>query len=223
MKKLVVFDLDGTLVDSIADLGDAVNFALGKFSLPLHTIEEYNTFVGNGMEDLVRRSMGAKGQDDELYKKIRKVFDAYYNAHCNDKTIAYDGVDKLLENLREKGVKTAVFTNKAHVYIHGIVEKCFPNHKFDLEFGQQQGVERKPSAQGMAIIMNSLGVTPDECLYIGDSEVDVQTAKNAGVDLVAVLWGYRSKAELLKSGAAELVSTPAEILGYINDEKKLSI
>lgn len=215
MKKLVVFDLDGTLVDSIFDLGNAVNFALENHNLPLHPMSDYYTFVGNGMEDLVRRSMGEKGIDDKLYLKVRKDFDEHYNAHSNDNTIAYGGVTELLEDLRSKGIKTAVLTNKAQEYVGDILKKCFPNHKFDLYFGQQQGVMRKPHPQAFELLLKELQVNKEDCLYIGDSEVDVKTAFNADVDLVAVTWGYRSVKTLTDAGAKIMVNHPKEILNYV--------
>ncbi len=215
MKKLVVFDLDGTLVDSIVDLGTAVNIALKEYNLPLHPMSDYYDFVGNGMEDLVRRSMNEKGQDDSLYLKVRKVFDEYYNFHSGDNTIAYDGVTELLKKLSEMNIKTAVLTNKAQQYVGSILERSFPQHKFDLYIGQQQGVERKPHPEAFELLLNELKVKKEDCLYIGDSEVDVKTAINAGVDLVAVTWGYRS-IEVLKSAGAEfLVNSPKEILNYV--------
>ena len=215
MKKLVVFDLDGTLVDSIFDLGNAVNFALKEYNLPLHPMSDYYTFVGNGMEDLVRRSMNEKGTDDELYKKVRKVFDEHYNAHSNDNTVAYDGIKELLSALKSKSVKTAVLTNKAHRYVGAILDKCFPEHKFDLFFGQREGIERKPHPQAFELLLKELNVPKEDCLYIGDSEVDVKTAKNAGVQLVAVTWGYRSKEVIINAGAEILADTPKEILNYV--------
>ena len=215
MKKLVVFDLDGTLVDSIFDLGNAVNFALKEYNLPLHPMSDYYTFVGNGMEDLVRRSMNEKGTDDELYKKVRKVFDEHYNAHSNDNTIAYKGVSELLSALRSKSVKTAVLTNKGHQYVGAIIDRCFPEHKFDIYYGQRDGIERKPHPQSFELLLNELGVSKEDCLYIGDSEVDVKTAKNAGVDLVAVTWGYRSADVIRDAGAEILVNSPEEILNYV--------
>ena len=215
MKKLVVFDLDGTLVDSIFDLGNAVNFALKEYNLPLHPMSDYYTFVGNGMEDLVRRSMNEKGTDDELYKKVRKVFDEHYNAHSNDNTIAYKGVSELLSALRSKSVKTAVLTNKGHQYVGAILDRCFPEHKFDIYYGQRDGIERKPHPQSLELLLEELGVSKEDCLYIGDSEVDVKTAKNAEVDLVAVTWGYRSADVIRDAGAEILVNSPEEILSYV--------
>lgn len=215
MKKLVVFDLDGTLVDSIVDLGNAVNFALKEYGLPLHPMSAYYGFVGNGMEDLVRRSMGDKGKDDELYIKVRKVFDEYYNSHCNDNTVPYEGIAELLKALSDKNIKTAVLTNKAQQYVGGILKKCFPDHSFAAFYGQRQGVERKPHPQGFELLIKELNVEKEDCLYIGDSEVDVKTAINAGVDLVAVTWGYRSKEVIINAGAEILADTPKEILNYV--------
>lgn len=215
MKKLVVFDLDGTLVDSIFDLGNAVNFALEKFNLPLHPMSDYYTFVGNGMEDLVRRSMGEEGGNDELYLKVRKAFDEHYNAHSNDNTVPYKGIAELLKALRDKNIKTAVLTNKAHIYVNDILKKAFPNHCFDLYFGQKEGVARKPNPQSFQLLLEELSVEKEDCLYIGDSEVDVKTAKNTGVDLVAVNWGYRNEETIRNAGAEIIVSTPEEILNYV--------
>lgn len=215
MKKLVVFDLDGTLVDSIYDLGNAVNFALKEYNLPLHPMSDYYKFVGNGMEDLVRRSMNEKGTDDELYKKVRKVFDEYYNAHSNDNTVAYSGITELLSVLKSKSVKTAVLTNKAHGYVGAILRRCFPVHAFDLYYGQREGIERKPHPHSFELMLGELGVSKEDCLYVGDSEVDVKTAVNAGVDLVAVTWGYRSAEALKEAGAVILANSPEEILNYV--------
>ena len=122
---------------------------------------------------------------------------------------------ELLCTLKDKNVKTAVLTNKAHMYVGDILAKCFPGHKFDLYFGQQEGIERKPHPQAFNLLLSELNVTKEDCLYIGDSEVDVKTAVNAGVDLVAVDWGYRSKEQIMEAGAEIIVSSPKEILNYV--------
>ncbi|MBQ8000013.1 MAG: HAD-IA family hydrolase [Ruminococcus sp.] len=215
MKKLVVFDLDGTLVDSIYDLADCVNTALRKHNLPENTLSEYYSFVGNGMENLIRTSLKSQGNNDELYKAVRADFDIEYAAHCNDKTCPYEGVAELLTQLEDKGIATAVLTNKADEFVGGILSRCFPEHKFSAFWGQRQGIERKPSAQGLLMLIQELGYKVEDCVYIGDSEVDVKTANNAGMDLVCVLWGFRSKDELISAGAKRMVSTAEELLQAI--------
>ncbi len=215
MKRLVVFDLDGTLVDSIYDLADCVNTALRKHNLPENTLSEYYSFVGNGMEHLIRTSMKSQGGNDELYRKVRTDFDKEYKAHCNDKTRAYEGVAELLRELAQMGIETAVLTNKAEGFVAGILNKCFPEHSFKVSWGQREGLERKPSPQGLLKLISELGYKNDDCLYVGDSEVDIQTANNAGVDLVCVLWGFRSKEELLTAGAKHTVNSAEELLNAI--------
>lgn len=215
MKKLVVFDLDGTLADTINDLGYAVNFALKENNLPELPLAIFPTLVGNGMEDLVRRSIGERGADDELYLKVRKDFDQYYDAHSGDNTVAYEGIPELLSALAEKGIATAVLTNKAHRYVGDILKKCFPHHSFNLFYGQREGIARKPHPQALDLMLLELGFSKEDCLYIGDSEVDVKTALNAGVDLVAVSWGYRSAEQIKNAGANVIVDTPSEILNYV--------
>lgn len=217
MKKLVIFDLDGTLVNSIYDLADCVNKALSMSDLAQNSLEEYYTFVGNGMENLVRRAMKEKCSDDELYLKIRKDFDALYAEHCNDKTVAYDGIAQMLRNLSEEGIDTAVLSNKAHEYVGVILEKCFESHSFSAAWGQQEGIKRKPDAEGVEKLMEHLGYAKDECVYIGDSDVDVFTAQNAGVDMIGVLWGFRGEEELVRTGAKYIADTPATLFKIITE------
>lgn len=215
MKKIVVFDLDGTLVNSIYDLADCVNMALTNAGLPQNSLKEYYTFVGNGIENLIRVSMREQGDNDELYKIIRKDFDALYEKHCNDKTVAYDGVVQLLSDLKEKGYVTAVLSNKAHRFVGTILEKCFPSHTFDAAWGQQDGIKRKPDGEGVEKLLELLGYSKEDCVYIGDSDVDVITAKNAGVDMIGVLWGFRGEEELRHTGAKYIASDAEELLRLI--------
>lgn len=211
MKKLVIFDLDGTLVNSIDDLGNSVNYALKQFSLEENTIDEYYQFVGNGMEHLVRSAMKSKGDDNELYSKVRNVFDEYYANHCNDLTCAYEGISQLLARLSESGIETAVLSNKADRYIGNILNKNFPDHKFLAAWGQREGIERKPSGDGLIKMIAELGYSRSECVYVGDSEVDVLTAQNAGVDLICVLWGFRSE-QILKDHGADNITDSTDTL-----------
>ncbi len=211
MKKLVIFDLDGTLVNSIYDLADCVNLALREHKLPENTLQEYYSFVGHGMENLIRTSMKSRGGNDELYKKVRSTFDALYAAHCNDKTVAYEGVAELLAKLRANGIETAVLTNKAHEFVEGILHKCFPCHNFPIAWGNRQGLKRKPDPESLFALIKEAGCEISDCVYVGDSEVDVHTAHNAGVDLVCVDWGFRSRQQLLLSGAKTIVSDADEL------------
>ncbi len=215
MKKLVIFDLDGTLVDSIYDLGDCVNTALRFFGLPENTLSEYYSFVGNGIENLIRTSLKDRGNDDELYKKVREVFDREYKAHSNDKTCPYEGVEALLDVLSEKGIETAVLTNKAEEFVGAILKKSFPNHEFSVARGQREGIPRKPDPEALLRLIEERGFQIQDCVYVGDSEVDVRTARNAGMDLICVLWGFRSREELETSGAEIMVSDTDELLREI--------
>ena len=217
MKKIVVFDLDGTLVNSIYDLADCVNTALADAGLCQNSLEEYYTFVGNGMENLIRLSMKEQGDNDELYKVIRRDFDALYEKHCNDKTIPYGGVEDLLQKLKTAGYTTAVLSNKAHRFVATILEKCFPSHIFDAAWGQQEGIKRKPDGEGLTKLLESLDFKKEECVYVGDSDVDVFTAANAGVDMVGVLWGFRGKEELILSGAKHIAADADELFGLISE------
>lgn len=215
MKRIVVFDLDGTLVNSIYDLADCTNKALELWGLPQNSLEEYYSFVGNGMENLIRTAMKDKGTDDELYRKVRGDFDKLYAEHCNDKTVPYDGIAEVLKNLDAKGYKTAVLSNKAHGFVGGILKKCFPDYSFSLAWGQQEKIKRKPDGEGVEKLLEALELTKAECVYIGDSDVDVITARNAGVDMIGVLWGFRSEEELVQNGAPHIAKTPEELFDII--------
>lgn len=215
MKKIVMFDLDGTLVNSIYDLADCVNMALCNAGLPQNSLEEYYTFVGNGMENLIRTAMKNEGNNDGLYRIIRKDFDALYEKHCNDKTVAYSGTEALLGKLKSEGYATAVLSNKAHRFVSTILEKCFPSHTFDAAWGQQEGIKRKPDSEGVEKLLAYLGYSKEECVYIGDSDVDVITAKNADVDMIGVLWGFRGEEELVSTGAKYIAADTDELFRII--------
>ena len=212
MKRAVIFDLDGTLLNTLGDLASSVNFALRSCGYPERSIDEVRTFIGNGVIMLMHRSV-PKGTNAEDEKKCFEKFRAHYLAHMEDTTAPYEGVNGLIRALGEKGIGTAVVSNKLDAAVKGLCKKHFP--LLTCAFGVTQESERKPSAANVNKALSLLGVKREEALYVGDSEVDVQTAQNAGLDMVGVTWGYRSRKLLLSSGAKVLVDRPEEILGLV--------
>lgn len=215
MFKLVVFDLDGTLCDTLSDLGNAVNYALESEGLPTHPLSAYNKFVGNGINNLIKQVLQSKGDDKELCDKVKAKFDEYYPFHLCDSTIAYEGIAQLLSKLKALGIKTAVHSNKPHTYVPEILKTLFPEHSFDLAWGKKDCFERKPSPQALLEIINRIGVEKSEVLYVGDSDVDVFTAHNAKVKVCGVEWGFRGKEELLSVGADYIAKDVKELLNII--------
>lgn len=211
MKKAVIFDLDGTLLNTIDDLGNSVNYVLKKHNYPTFSIEEYKYKVGNGMRKLIERSLPENKRNDETIEQILAEFMAYYGEHKMDKTAPYDNIEQLLKTLKQKGVKTAVVTNKAHISAKPLMDEVFPD-LFDAVIGQKEGVPTKPDPTSVFAVLKELGVSADECLYLGDSGVDMQTAKNAGIFGIGVLWGFRKADELIENGAKKLIGKPQELL-----------
>lgn len=215
MYKLIVFDLDGTLCDTLADLANAMNYSLEKEGLRTHPLSAYNQFVGNGINNLIKQVLLEKGNDEELCKKVKVNFDAYYPMHLCDCTKAYDGIDELLEELRKLGVMTAVHSNKPHEYVPIILETLFKEHTFNIAWGKRECFERKPSAQALVQMISELGVSKDEVLYVGDSDVDVFTAHNGEVKVCGVEWGFRGKEELITAGADFTAKDTNQLLSII--------
>lgn len=215
MIKIAVFDLDGTLVDSLTDLAQSVNKGLKKAGLEEKPIENFKRYVGNGREVMVKRAMGEKSNDESLFKIAIETFNAEYAVHCNDNTKSYDGCDKMLETLAENGIKTAVLSNKPDEFVGDIVAKVYPNHTFTEAWGQKPQYKCKPDKEALTAMLDIYGITHDECIYIGDSDVDVLTAQNAGVHMAGVEWGFRGKEELMATGAPFVASTAEELTKYI--------
>lgn len=215
MKKLAIFDLDGTLLNTIDDLAAAGNHALTAHGFPIHKADDYRYFVGDGVVKLVERMMPAHVQDPALLASVQQAFHAYYNAHSTDLTAPYEGVIALLDALESRGVSTAVLSNKPHVFTCALCQRFFEN-RFAVVHGQREGYPCKPAGSLVDELLNLSGVQAQQCLYIGDSGVDMQTAKNAQVLAVGVLWGFRPKEELLRCGADVTVSHPMEILRQID-------
>lgn len=217
MKHAVIFDLDGTLLNTLGDLRAATNHALEVRGLPPHSMEEIRQFIGNGIRLLIRRAMPEGTPEAEIDAALDD-FKAYYAAHIHDRTVPYDGIPQLLTALRKRGIKVAVLSNKIDSASQQLIEYFFPG-KTDVVFGEHVGVPRKPDPTSCRIVMQQLGVQPEQVLYVGDSGTDMQTAKNAGLYAVGVTWGFRSKEVLLKYGADVLVHRPEQILQILDSDE----
>lgn len=213
MKKLYIFDLDGTLVDSIGDLAGSMNAVLEKHGFPVHDTEAYKYFVGNGTLKLVERAMPEVERSQERIALLHTEFSKVYRENALNRTTAYDGVKELLDELKSRGCLLAVASNKPHEFSVTITETIFGKGVFDAIYGKREGVPTKPSAQIMYDIMDELGVRADDCVHSGDSAVDILTAKNAGIDCaVGCTWGFRTRDELTEAGAGLIADEPMDIL-----------
>lgn len=215
MIKAAIFDLDGTLINSLEDLADSTNYALSLYGFPTHKTDKYKYFVGNGIPKLIERAL-PDNTDNETKEKVFKSFMEYYKVHFVDKTVIYDGISKLLNELRSSGIKLAVVSNKAQVMASVIEQKLFFG-EFELFCGKREGYPTKPDATLTNEVIKSLGVKPSECVFIGDSGMDALTAVNADCIGIGVLWGFREKEELLENGAHYIADTPEDILKIIKE------
>jgi phosphoglycolate phosphatase len=211
----VIFDLDGTLLDTLEDLGDAVNRVLSARGLPVHPMDAYRFFVGDGVAMLITRALPADKRDAETVRSCLEAFRADYDRHWNVKTRPYDGVAALLDALTARGLKLAILSNKPHAFARRCVREFLPNWSFAAVFGQRDGVPLKPDPAGALAIAHALGIPPAACLYLGDTAVDIKTAIAAGMTPVGVLWGFRPAEELRASGAQVLIEQPSEVLGLL--------
>lgn len=215
MKKLVVFDLDGTLLNTIADLSASVNYALLQNGFPARTEEECRTFVGNGIDKLLERALPSGYQTPANVARLKPVFLAHYDQHNTDLTTPYPGVEELVERLQKRDIGLAVLSNKYQLAAEKVVKHYFPTVSFVAVIGQRSGVPTKPNPVGVYEIMRLAGVKKEEVLYVGDSDVDVLTAQNAGVACCAVSWGFRSRVQLEALAPDFIVYAPLEIITLI--------
>lgn len=211
--QLAIFDLDGTLLDTLDDLADSVNYVMDRFGYPGRNLTEIRSFVGNGIRKLIERS-APKGTSSEELDRVFEQFKEYYGVHCADKTKPYDGIMELLYKLKELDVKLAVVSNKGDYAVQILCEQYFPG-VFDVAVGAREGIAKKPAPDTVNEVLKNLQIDKSRAVYIGDSEVDVQTAKNAELDCIAVDWGFRDKEVLIKAGAETIVSTPAELFEHM--------
>ena len=213
-KRVLIFDLDGTIADTIYSIRDGVNMAMNKYGFPERDYEETRAAIGNGARELIRLSMPVDNQGDpELVDRVLADYDAFYEQTYANIDGTYDGIDTAIRTLIERGYKIAVLSNKQDAYVKKIVALLFPNGEISYAMGQTD-LPKKPDPTVPRIIASELGVIPEECAFIGDSDVDVLTAKNSGMYSVAVTWGYRPRSEL--SDADSLIDTADERLALFD-------
>ena len=211
MYETIIFDLDGTLLDTLDDLWAAVNAALKKYSLPLRTKEEVRSFVGNGIVKLMERSAGKV--EKEVFDGVLAEFKRYYGEHCEDNTKPYEGIMPLLEELKKRGIKTAVVSNKADFAVKKLAEGYFQGLLQEaVGENEEGGIRKKPAPDSLLAVMQRLGAGTRSTVYVGDSEVDIQTAQNAGVECISVTWGFKDREFLVENGATVLIDEPKELL-----------
>ena len=211
MKKLIIFDLDGTLINTIADLGACTNYALEKLGYPTHDIESYKFRVGNGINNLFRRSLPEGEKTDENVLRVRREFIPYYNAHNADRSRPYPGMVELLEALQTEGILLAVASNKYQEATTKIIGELYPSIRFSAVLGQREGINIKPDPQIVFDILQATGVDKADVLYVGDSGVDMQTGLNAGVETCGVTWGFRPRTELEPFHPQHIVDSVEEL------------
>ncbi len=214
----IVFDLDGTLLDSLEDLAESMNAVLYKMGFPTHDIEKYKYFVGDGMDNLVMRALPQQHIEDSIVAKSIVLMKEEYGNRFTNKTRPYDGIQELLDELAHRGIKTAVLSNKPDDMVKSIVKRLLPGRQFAAVMGQRDGIPKKPDPYAALEIANYLGIKPDNFLYVGDTDTDMKTANAAGMFPVGVLWGFREEGELMQSGARAIIKEPSDILKLLKYE-----
>ena len=213
IKTAVIFDLDGTLLNTLFDLADSVNWALKKYNMPLRTVEEVRAFVGNGLRNLMDQAV-PEGENNPVFETLFEEFREYYKGHCNIKTAPYDGILELLERLKEQGHPMAIVSNKIDSGVKELNEIHFSDY-VEVAIGEREGIARKPAPDSVVEALRLLGIDKENAVYVGDSDVDIATANNADVRCITVLWGFRDEEFLAEHGAKVMIKHPLELLEYL--------
>jgi len=215
--KAIIFDLDGTLLDTLEDLADAGNRVLAAAGLPVHPVDEYRYFVGDGLLKLVERILPEKIRDREHIERLANDFRVDYGSNWRVKTQLYEGIGSMLSALQEKGIGLNVLSNKPHEFTEACVREFLGKWDFQVVLGQRPGLARKPDPVGALEIAGKIGFLPGDILYLGDTATDMKTAVAAGMYAVGALWGFRTADELEENGAVRLVRHPGELLDLLED------
>ena len=212
-----IFDMDGTLIDSLEDLTDSVNEAMAHYDFPSHTLEECRYFVGNGARKLIERSVPKdKASDSDFVSEVLEYYNGCYKRHLTNKTHPYDGILEMLQNLQSKKIPLGVCTNKQQFAADEIISAMFPANMFGAVIGDQKGMPRKPDPAKVLKIAAQFNVKPERVAYFGDTSVDMETAHNAGFLSIGVTWGFRPKSELIESGAEIIINHPSELWQHVD-------
>lgn len=209
----IIFDLDGTLLDTLEDLTDSVNHALQVCAMPLRTIDEVRRFVGNGVRTLMLRAV-PNGEENPRFEEAFSIFKEHYNVHCNDKTRPYEGIMELIAALKEQGYAIGIVSNKIDSAVKELNSLYFKEF-IDVAIGESEGVLRKPAPDTVITALRELGKEKAGAVYIGDSDVDLATARNVGIPCISVLWGFRDKEFLETQGAVTFAKTPQDVLSLV--------
>lgn len=208
----VIFDLDGTLLDTLADLADSTNIVLERFGFPEHNLEAYKYFVGDGMEKLTERALPEGHRDRETVSQALNVLKEIYGERQTNKTVPYHGITELLDALREKGLKTAVLSNKPQEFTQEIIGHMLAGWHFEKVMGSRPGVPKKPDPTAAIELADNLNIHASKILYLGDTNIDMKTANAAGMFAVGALWGFRTREELITGGAKEIIKHPLDLM-----------
>ena len=209
--KAVIFDLDGTLLDTLQDLAASVNYALRQHAMPEHSIDDIRRFVGNGVRKLMERAV-PDGAQNPLFESAFATFRQYYMQHSLDTTRPYDGIPEMLDELKRRGCRIAVVSNKMMAATQELIAHFFPQIEVAIGEHEAEGIRKKPAPDTVREALRQLGVTTKNAVYVGDSDVDIETAYNSGLPCISVLWGFRDRDFLLSHGATTLISCPEELL-----------
>ena len=212
--KGIIFDLDGTLVNSLEDIADAMNSVLRNLNYPTHAYEDYQYFIGSGLRNLVSQSLPVSHNDEKNIDSCYQMMVAEYRDNCTRKTAAYEGIIELLDHLISQNIKLSVFSNKADALTKEITIALFPNY-FDPIVGLTTEALKKPNPSEALAISKSMGLKPEEIIFVGDSGIDMQTATNANMFAVGVSWGYRPKKELIENGAKQVLNHPLDLIQFL--------
>ena len=209
MYKYAIFDLDGTLANTLEDLANAMNYALSVEGMDTHPKDAYRNMVGSGIINFIKKASNQDSSD--IILSIKKHFEQYYGEHFKDTTCEYEGTGKMLKNLKERGVATAVLSNKPDAFVGDILSSLYPDIVFEAKWGKKEEFPVKPNPESLFAIMQEIGADKKSTVYIGDSDVDVFTAKNGGIDFIGCSWGFRGEQELCSAGAELIVHSNSEL------------
>ncbi len=210
MIKLMIFDLDGTILNTLEDLYFSANYALTQNQFPERSLDEIRQFVGNGIRKLMERIVPENTSETKI-QQVHEVFTSHYEKHCADHTAPYSGIPEVLRKIRLSGCKTAVVSNKADYAVQILCQKYFPD-LFDVAIGEKNNIRKKPAPDAVFSVLEKLNIQPEQAIYIGDSDVDILTAEHAHMPCISVEWGFRDRNFLLQHGAKKIISRPEELL-----------